>query len=380
MATYADRNEAGEERAAGLTRPARRWRRWALMLVVPAALAAVGTYAYVFSGRYAGTDNAYVKADKIPISADVAGRVVQVAVRENERVVAGQILFRLDDAPYRIAVERARAELANARLQVESMRATYRQKVADLQAVRDTLAYREKELTRQRELFAAKVTSGTKLDEAAHEVDAARQQVASVQQQLAQILASLGGDPNLAVDAHPLALRAKAQLDQAALDLAHTVVAAPGAGFPSKVDQLQVGGYLNAGAPALVLMSSERVWVEANFKETDLTHLRPGQEATVTVDTYPDRVFRAHVVSIGSGTGAEFAVLPPQNATGNWVKVVQRIPVRLVIETAAGDPTLRAGMSVAVEVDTQHRGKLLVTLEEALDGLRGAMAATRNGR
>jgi membrane fusion protein (multidrug efflux system) len=329
------------------------WLRLALMLSVPLVLVGIAAYLYLSAGRYASTDNAYVKADKIAISADVGARVVAVEVKDNQPVKAGQILFRLDDASYQIALEKAKAQLASTRLQIDGLRATYRQRQADVKAAEDTTSYMQREADRQAQLFATHVTSQQKYDEARHNLDNAKQQLSSAQQQLNNVLASLGGDPNLATDQHPLMLQAKAQVDQAALDLGDTVIRAPANGYVTMVDKLPVGQYLTAATPAFQLVTSDRTWIEANFKETDLTRMRPGQQATVTIDTYPDRTFNARVDSISAGTGSEFSVLPPQNATGNWVKIVQRVPVRVVIDNPDPDHPLRAGMSAVVEVDTR---------------------------
>jgi len=353
----------------------RNWRRFALMLSVPLVLALGAGYFYLTAGRYVSTDDAYVKADMVSLSADVPGRVVAVEVRDNQHVKAGQVLFRLDDRTYRIAVERAEAALASARLQVDGMRATYRQRQADLKQTEDTLAYQEREFTRQQQLLAEKVTSQAKFDETRHAYDNARQGVAAMQQQIAVIVAGLGGDPNIPTDQHPLVQQAQAQLDQARLDLSHTVVYAPSDGIVTKVDKLPIGEYLREATPAFSLISTEHVWVEANYKETDLTHMHPGQEATVDIDTYPDHTFTAHVESLGAGTGAEFSVLPPQNASGNWVKVVQRIPVRLVIDNPDPNRPLRIGMSVDVEVDTGYRQPLAVKLGNLFDRITGNPAS-----
>lgn len=327
--------------------------RLLLMVSVPLVLIGIAAYLYWSAGRYASTDNAYVKADKITISADVSARVVAVDVKDNQPVKAGQILFRLDDSSYRIALDKAKAQLAGTRLQIDGLRATYRQRQADVKAAEDTLDYMQREADRQAQLLATHVTSQQKYDEARHNLDNARQLLSAAQQQLNNVLASLGGDPNLETDQHPLMLQAKAQVDQATLDLGDTVIRAPVNGVVTMVDKLPVGQYLTATTPAFQLISTDHAWIEANFKETDLTRMRPGQNATVTIDTYPDRSFTARVDSISAGTGSEFSVLPPQNATGNWVKIVQRVPVRLIIENPDPDHPLRAGMSAVVEVDTR---------------------------
>jgi membrane fusion protein, multidrug efflux system len=329
------------------------WLRLALMVSVPLVLIGIAAYLYFSAGSSASTDDAYVQADKLAISADINGRVVAVEVKDNQWVAKGEVLFRLDDAPFRIALEHAKAQLASARLQVDGLRATYHQRVADLKAAQDTLAYMQREADRQKQLLATHVTTQAKSDEARHNLDNARQQVAAVEQQLNNVLASLGGQPDLPTDQNPLVMQAQAQVDKAALDLSYAVVRAPADGFVTKVNNLPVGQYLSAGSPAFNLIETDRAWIEANFKETDLTRMRPGQSATCDIDTYPNKTFNARVDSISAGTGSEFSVLPPQNATGNWVKIVQRVPVRMAIESPDPDYPLRAGMSATCSVDTR---------------------------
>jgi membrane fusion protein (multidrug efflux system) len=330
------------------------WLRLALMVSVPLVLIGIAAYFYFTAGTSASTDDAYVQADKLAISADISGRVVAVEVKDNQWVAKGEVLFRLDDAPFRIALEHAKAELASARLQVDGLRATYHQRVADLKAAQDTLAYMQREADRQKQLLATHVTTQAKFDEARHNLDNARQQVAAVEQQLNNVLASLGGHPDLPTDQNPLVMQAQAQVDKASLDLSYAVVRAPADGYVAKVNNLPVGQYLSAGSPAFNLVETDRAWIEANFKETDLTRMRPGQSATCDIDTYPNKTFNARVDSISAGTGSEFSVLPPQNATGNWVKIVQRVPVRMAIENPDPDYPLRAGMSATCSVDTRN--------------------------
>jgi membrane fusion protein, multidrug efflux system len=367
---------AADTRGAWQKTLSRSWLRLFLMLSVPVLLVAVAGYYYLLSGRYSSTDDAYVQANMVSVSSDVAGRVVAVDVHDNEVVTPGQVLFTLDDRNYRITLQHAEAELASARLEVDGLRATYRQKLAEQKQAQDTLAYQEREFNRQQQLIAEHVTSQSNFDAAQHALAMAQQAKASTDQQIANTLAALGGNPDIATADHPLVQRAQAQVDQARLDLSHTVIAAPLEGIVTKVDKLPVGQYLNAASPAFSLVAT-KVWIEANFKETDLTHMRPGQKATIDVDTYPDHTFTAHVESIGAGTGSEFSVLPPQNASGNWVKVVQRIPVRLVIDDPDPDRPLRAGMSVDVEVDTGYRAPLLVKIDSLLGRPHGASASGR---
>jgi membrane fusion protein, multidrug efflux system len=306
-----------------------------------------------------------VQADTVQVSTDVPGRVVEVAVQDNQPVKAGQLLFRIDDSNYRIALERAQAQLAAARLQVDGMRAAYRQKFAEKNQAAETLVYQQREFERQQKLFADHVTSQQSLDAARHALDTALQQGASADQQLASALAALGGNAEIRTSDHPLVRQAQAQVDQAQLDLSHTAVVAPMDGTVTKVDKLPIGQYLNAATPAFMLVAN-KVWIEANFKETDLTHMKTGQKAVVDIDTYPDRSFSCAVESIGAGTGSESSVLPSQNASGNWVKVVQRIPVRVSCDDLDPDRPLRAGMSANVDVDTQFRHALLRKLDHMM--------------
>jgi membrane fusion protein, multidrug efflux system len=340
------------------------WPRLFLLLAGPLFIVAVASYFYIVGGRYVSTDDSYVHADNTMISTDVPGRVVEVAVRENETVKAGQILFKLDDAPYRYALDRATANLAMTRLNIEALRATYAQKQAELKAAQDTLDFNNREYERQKQLAARGNASQQTLDQARHNRDTSLQAVDSARQALANVLASLGGDPKLETDKHPQVIAAAAQRDQAAYDLARTVVYAPTDGIIAQVDKLQKGQYVTAGTSLFSLIGLN-IWVDANFKETDLTYMRPGQEVTVDVDTYPDHNFKGIVSGISPGTGSEFAILPPQNATGNWVKIVQRVPVRVLLTTGPDDPPLRSGMSATVEVDTKHRRALSAMIESA---------------
>jgi membrane fusion protein (multidrug efflux system) len=358
---------AGEARVSTPLRSRRSWRRpllrFGLMFLLPLIVLIGGTWWYLTSGRFVSTDDAYVQAGMVPVSADVDGRLIEVDVHDNQVVKAGQILFKLDDRAFIIAVDRAESQLANVKLQVESLRATYRQQLASLKAAESTLAYQQRELERQQNLVATRTTSQATLDQARHQAEVARQQVAMAQQQIASTLASLGGDPDIATEKHPLVVQAQAQLDQAQLDLTHTVVAASVDGIVAQVDRLPVGTWLESGSPAFSLVATDSIWVEANYKETQLTHMQPGQEGTVEVDAYPGTVFKARVESISPGTGAQFSVLPAQNASGNWVKVVQRLTVRLVIEDPDPAKPLRAGMTVTTEVDTRHQSTLMGQLK-----------------
>jgi membrane fusion protein (multidrug efflux system) len=317
---------------------------------------------YLTTGRYVSTDDAYVDAARVSISNEVSGRVAEVDVRDNELVTAGQVLFTLDQRPFRIAVEEAKAQLASIKLQIDAMKATYQQKKADAAATEATLVYQQRELERQQRLLASGTASQAQYDQSNHAYKIAREQLASKEQDVASTLASLGGDPDIPVAQHPMVQHAQAALDRAELNLSYTVVRAPEAGIVTKVDQLQAGNWVQGvdtgAAPTALfsLVSTKRVWVTANFKETELTHMRPGQTATVEIDTFPDVVFPARVQSLSPGTGLTFSLLPAENATGNWVKVVQRLPVRLSFDNLDPNQPLAAGLSVTVDVDTEfHR-------------------------
>ena len=349
---------AGRPRRLGRARSL----RLVLMFALPLVVVLAGGWWYLTSGRYVSTDDAYVQADTLAVSSDVSGRVVAVEVHNNEYVKAGQVLIRLDDRPYRAVVERGAAQLAAVRLQIEGLRATYRQRLADLTAAQDTLVYQQREFDRQKRLLETHVTSQSSFDQAQNRLVTARQQVAAIQQQIANVLASLGGNPDIPTDQHPLVQQAQAELDQAQLNLGYTVIRAPSDGIVTNVDKLPVGTYLTASTPAFALVETDRPWIEANFKETELTHMKPGDEAKITIDAYPGVTFRARVASLSPGTGSQFSVLPPQNASGNWVKVVQRLPVRLDVEKPDPAQPLRAGMSAYVDVDTGHQSSLGRTL------------------
>jgi membrane fusion protein (multidrug efflux system) len=325
------------------------------MVLAPLALLAGGAYFYLTGGRYQSTDDAYLQAAMVSISSNVAGRVSEIDVRDNQAVQRGATLFRLDDAPFRIAVEDALAHLTTARLQIASLKATYRQRQVELHAARDTQTFALQQFDRQHRLLDSGIASRTQYDQAEHALDAARQEVANVQQQLGAALAELNGNPDIAPEQHPLVQQAQAELDRARLNLSYTVIAAPTDGIVTKVEQLQVGEMIAASAPVFALVSTRDVWVEANFKEGQLAYVRPGQTATVKIDRYPGRRFPAVVASVSPGTGSQFSLLPPENATGNWVKVVQRVPVRLQLTETDPELPIQAGLSADVTVDTRSR-------------------------
>lgn len=323
--------------------------RWPLMIGGPLIVLAVVAFFVLTGGKFETTDDAYVQAARAAISPSVAGRVIEIEVGENQAVKKGQVLFRLDPSDFQVAVAQAEAALATARFETQGSRAVYEQRNADLAAAQETVAYTEREAVRQRDLAAAGVATKAQADEAAHAAEQARRQVAVVRQQIASALADIGGRVDVAADQQPKVMQAKAALDRAKLDLSYATIVAPADGVVTKVEQLQVGNRV-AASQTLFWLVSGRPWIEANFKEDQLAHMRIGQPATIKVDAY-DRVLKAHVVSFSPGTGSSFALLPPENATGNWVKVVQRLPVRLALDEEV--PQLSAGLSAKAKVDVR---------------------------
>jgi membrane fusion protein, multidrug efflux system len=336
--------------------------RWPLMLggVLLAALGA-GAY-YFYGGRYQSTDDSQVMAAQTSISTNIPGRVVEVDVHDNQRVQRGQVLFRLDARPLDIALQEAQAKLAAVQLQIRAARASYGHELDEIAAARDTLAYQQREFARQQRLVRSGISSRAQYEQAQHALELAQTQLSSAQEQAGTYLALLGGNPHLPVARHPLVLEAQAALERANLQLSYATIRAPSDGVVTKVEQLQVGDYVNAATPVFSLISTQDVWVEANFKEDQLTYMRPGQGAQVSIDAYPGRRFQAQVVSLSPGTGAQFSLLPPENATGNWVKIVQRVPVRLRLLAAGQEPlpldARLSGLSADVTVDTGHRRHL----------------------
>lgn len=340
---------ARQQLSGGQKRRLRRLLLWGGPLLV----ALVTGFLYITGGRYVSTENAYIKANKVSVSTQVAGPIDRVEVHENEPVRKGQLLFRIDQHPYQLSVDRARARLLEALGELESLRAKYHQKKQEMELAATRLAHARRNLEREKALANRDLSSRSKLDDLKFRVDEARQQRQVLQKALKEILARLG-DPNIDVKDHPLYHEAEAQLKKAKLDLAHTEVTAPFSGIASQTPES--GSYARPGQPVMAIVSADKLWITANFKETDITHMEAGQPVTIHVDSYPGHAWKGHVQSISQASGAEFSVLPPQNATGNWVKVVQRIPVRIAVDSTG--PQLRAGMSTEVKVDTGRYGRL----------------------
>ena len=340
--------------------------RTLLLVLVPLAAVAIGIYLYAESGRYITTENAYIKSNVIAISSDVSGRIEWVGIDDNTFVRKGQILFRLDQQPFRIALERSEAELDLVRAQVEHLRADYHEAVAEVAREEERVKFLTRQLARQQTLKDRKLASEQAYDLAAHNLSLAKRQVRVLRQRVQRALQSLGGNPDIKVEEHPRFLRARTERDQAAIAFAGTSIEAPVDGIVSNM-KLQAGEYAEEGHAVFSIIENEKVWVEANLKETQLTHVLEGQLASITVDAYPGVEWPATVATIAPATGAEFSVLPPQNATGNWVKVVQRIPVLLDVEQTPTVNPLRAGMTVTVAIDTERERPMPASLRAWFD-------------
>lgn len=326
--------------------------RLAVLYGVP-ALAVLGViFLMLTSGRYQETDNAYVQAARVPISTSVTGRVVEVLVVENQRVNAGEVMFRLDRDTTAADVAQLEAVLSQAQARVYALRADYRSQIVNVRARREGVVFARTELRRARQLGQEGIASRQDVDAAQHALQQAEAQLAAAEQLRIAALVAIGGDPNIEVAQHAGVREAAARLERARLALSYTEVVAPQAGVVTRVDQIQVGTFVNAGQPLFWLIAGQP-WVEANFKEDQIENMQPGQSAEVRIDTFGGRRFEARVASFSPGTGSTFSPLPAQNATGNWVKVVQRVPVRLVLLDAPEDLFLRAGLSAHVRVDTR---------------------------
>jgi membrane fusion protein (multidrug efflux system) len=334
-------------------RPKRGWKRPLLFALLPVALIA-GGYFYATGGQITSTDNAYVQAEMEGVSTDVAGTVVEIDVHDNETVKKGQVLYRLKPDSFQISLDGAKAQLGTVHDQILTLQASYKLALAQIDQAQADLPFYQIQFKRQQDLLPS--GAGTKMasDTAQHDLEAAQQKLKVAKAQAQAMLAQLGGDPNQTIEQNPFYLQAKSGVDNAQRDFNDTVVRAPFDGVVTNVEAIQIGSYLQASQQAFSLISTSNVWVEASPKETELTYVRPGQPATVTVDTYPGVEWKGVVQSISPASGSSFSLLPAQNTTGNWVKVVQRIPMRVRIEDTEGKPPLRVGMSVTVDVDTGH--------------------------
>ena len=336
--------------------------RLVLLVVLPLIALAAGGYFYLTSGRYISTDNAYIGAQKVLITPDISGKIAKVSVTEGQRVNAGDALLEIDPEPFRINVTQAEARLASVRTEFANLKTNYTSMTRRIALARETVDLKQRDLDRKNTLVANRTGSQADLDNSLNGLVVAKTQLEQLEQQTEAIRNQLLGDDNLPIEKYPPYVQAAAALDQAKRDLDHTVLRAPIAGMATQVASIQLGRYVTAGTPVFSLIDDTKPWIDANPKETDITHLRVGQSVEISVDTFPGRKFHGTVAAVSPGTGAQFAILPPQNASGNWVKVVQRVPVRIEFAQNEDVRDLRAGMSVNVDIDTGRQNTVLSSL------------------
>jgi membrane fusion protein, multidrug efflux system len=338
--------------------------RAVLMLGGILLAAVVASTLWLRGGRWVSADDAYVRAAKLMVSTDVSGIVTSVEVREGQLVKQGDVLFRVDPRQFQIALDNAKAQLAQVALNIEALKQDHTRMLKDIEAQQSQVELDQANFDRYAVLVRSDTISKANYDQARFTLATDKKRLESLKQQAQVQLARLAGNPDLPVEEHPQYRQVKAQVDEAQRQLDHATVRAPFDGVVTQVESLQPGAYLVSATAALTntgavgLVSTDRIWVDANLKETDLTHVKPGDRAEISVDTYPGRVWSGTVESISPSSGSEFSILPAQNASGNWVKVVQRVPVRVRVDRKPGDPILRSGMSVIVEIDTGHRRSL----------------------
>jgi len=330
--------------------------RLILLVILPAIALVVGLTFYLMGGRYISTDNAFVGAQKVLITPDISGKVSQVLVREGQHVAAGDALFDIDPVPLQLALRQAQSKLDTERTEFSNLKSNYQSLSPLVELGQQAVDLKRRDVDRKTELASRGSSTQVDLDNAKTALLTAELQLQLGRQQLSSTLNQLLGDANLAIEDFPAYRQALAAVEQAQRDLDHTVVRAPMAGTATQVDNIQLGRFVTAGTPVFSVIDDSAPWVDANPRETDITNLRVGQRVDVDVDTFPDRAFHGTVASVSPGTGAQFAILPPQNANGNWVKVVQRVPVRIQFDPGQDLSLLRAGMSVTVKIDPgRHR-------------------------
>jgi len=330
--------------------------RIAILWAGPVAVAAVGGWLYLHGGRIISTDNAYLKSSMVSISSEVGGKVVQVLVADNQRVEAGQLLLQLDDEVYRIALARAEANLLKVRSNIESLRADLHNKQADVDKAQSDYAYYRKEAERLQKLAPSEAVPAIQIDQASFKATSAQKEI-DISRQAVEVVKAKLVSAELPIEEHPDYKLALVERDKAELDLSHVEVKAPIGGILANFN-VKAGEVINATIPLFTIVDDSRVWIEANLKETDLTWLHVGQSASIHVDAYPGLEWQGKVVALTPGTGSEFSLLPAQNSSGNWVKVVQRLNVKLEMTPLADSPTLATGMSALVEIDTGHQRTL----------------------
>jgi membrane fusion protein (multidrug efflux system) len=353
--TRPDEQAPGEAPARPRRRKVDRKRlRMILLIAVPTIAAVLGGAFYLMGGRYISTDNAYVGAQKVLITPDISGKIIHVAIVEGQHVKPGDELFTLDAEPYRLALAQAKARLDTARSDYDKLKTNLKSLETLAALAKKNVELKKRDVDRKSTLVNSQAGSRADVDSAEANMVTAQLQAQFTAQQRDTTLNQLLGNPDLPLAEFPEYAQAKAALDDAQRNLDHTIVRAPMSGTATQVDNIQLGRFVAAGTPVLSVIDDQAPWVEANPKETDITYLRVGQKATLDVDSFPDHTFKGTVVAVSPGTGAQFSILPAQNATGNWVKVVQRVPVRIAFDKDEDTRLLRSGMSVNVEIDTGH--------------------------
>src|SRR5262245_14766673 len=352
--TSPEAKAAPSPKRSWLERLGRQRLRMILLVALPVFAVVIGLGIYLSGGRYISTDNAYVGAQKVLITPDISGKITHVAVREGQYVNPGDELFALDREPFALALQQAKAKLDTARSDFDKLKSNLKSlnTLADLAG--ENVELKQSDVDRKSKLVSSQAGSQADLDTARVAVVTAQLQAEYAIQQRNMTLNQLLGNPDLPLEQFPEYAQARAALDSAQRDFDHTIVRAPMSGTATQVDNIQLGRFVTAGTPVLSVIDDHVPWVDANPKETDITFLRVGQKAALSIDSFPDSTFTGTVVAVSPGTGAQFSILPPQNATGNWVKVVQRVPVRIAFDKSEDTRLLRSGMSVNVEIDTGH--------------------------
>ncbi len=340
-------------------------KRIAFYLLVPTIILIVSLTAYLTGGRYVTTENAYIRTGIVTVAAKTSGEVVEVFAKRNQVVLAGDILIKLSSEMEETRIAQASANLTKQTAIVKAIKASYQHKLAKIEEEKEILAFELRELKRARELTKTQNLSEAKLDERIHNVEVARKTIETISRDSKVTLMQLGGHPNVDPIYHPLVLDAKAALDAAKIALEHKTVRARIGGIVTNID-LHPGEYIRQGAPAFSMTTNEPLWIEANLKETDLTHVKVGQKVEITVDAYPLEALTGTVSSINPAAGAEFSILPPQNATGNWVKVTRRFPVQITLDNLPVEKTIRAGMTVDVSIDTGHERSIKTLIQSVM--------------
>jgi membrane fusion protein (multidrug efflux system) len=366
--TSPDTSTEAPAKSGRFTRPTGKRLRNILLIGIPALAIIVGGGIYLMGGRYISTDNAYVGAQKVLITPDISGKVINVAIKEGQHVNAGDVLLSLDSQPYQLALDQAKAKLAIAKVDYEKLKTNMTALTSMSDLGKKSVELKQRDVDRKNKLFNSQAGSQSDLDTAVGALVTAQQLEQFTEQQRDTTQSQLLGDPNLPLEKFPEYAQAKAALDNAQRDLDHTTLRAPISGTATQVDNIQLGRFVAAGGPILSVIDDQAPWVDANPKETDITYLRVGQKVTLDVDSFPNHTFKGTVIAVSPGTGAQFSILPAQNATGNWVKVVQRVPVRIAFDKNEDIRLLRSGMSVNVEIDTGH---------SRIPGMSAALAEAR---